>query len=75
MNYADAKAIIAETHPELLIDDSPGTMRHILVRKQAKGPHFNVMLPESTDAMPATPEEQREALVLSLNEAAKRLPD
>ena len=52
MDDATAKKIAAETHPDLLIEDSPGTMRHILVRKAEGSTPFNVMLPESTDAVP-----------------------
>ena len=73
MDYATAKKIADETHPKLLVEDSPGKLRHILVRKTAKQAPHSVMLPESTEAVEMTEVEQREQLIASLQAADRSL--
>lgn len=61
MNYAQAKAIITERAPDLIIDPDSGH-QHICVRKSLRGAPFSIALPDAHLA----PEEERAAQELEM---------
>lgn len=74
MDYAKAATIISDVAPTLIIGPHNG-LAHINVYKandegKAIGAPFSIMLPTSTEAMPADDEEQEKQLIAAI-EAAK----
>jgi hypothetical protein len=69
MNYAQAKTMIADRFPDLILDPEVTGQPHICVRGRKNGPPFSVMLPETTD----DPTVDAAVLAASLGAAEKHL--
>lgn len=73
MTYDEAKAIVKEYAPELLLDAERKTLPHICVRRTLKGAPFSIMLPQPMAGEDPDPEAEKKTLTDALDAARAAL--